>query len=255
MAAPSILEVQHRMTASANVHRNGLEASGFRGEVIQPDDSSYEAARRVWNGMIDRRPAIIARCAEVDDVVAALRFAQSHDLLVAVRGGGHNLAGYGTCDDGIVIDLSTMQSIRVEPGNRLARAEGGATWGQLDRATQRFGLATPSGVVSTTGIAGLTLGGGYGWLSRRLGATVDNLVSAELVSADGQLVKASVDENPDLFWGLRGAGAGLGIVTSFEYRLHPVGPTIYGVSSSTQSSRRSRCWASAESGCLKPATS
>ena len=216
------------MSASANVHRNGLEASGFRGEVIQPDDSSYEAARRVWNGMIDRRPAIIARCAEVDDVVAALRFAQSHDLLVAVRGGGHNLAGYGTCDGGIVIDLSTMQSIRVDPGHLLARAEGGATWGQLDRATQRFGLATPSGVVSTTGIAGLTLGGGYGWLSRCLGATVDNLVSAELVSADGRLLKASVDENPDLFWGLRGAGAGLGIVTSFEYRLHPVGPTIYG---------------------------
>jgi len=202
--------------------------AGLRGEVILPDDEGYETARRVWNGLIDRRPALIARCAGAADVLDAVRFAHANDLVVAVRGGGHNLGGFGTCDGGIVIDLSLMKGIRVDPRSRVVRAEGGVKWGELDHETQAFGLATTGGLVSTTGIAGLTLGGGSGWLSRKHGFSCDNLLSADVATADGRLLTASHDENDDLFWGLRGGGGNFGIVTSFEYRVHPVGPMILG---------------------------
>ncbi len=201
-------------------------ASQLGGEAILPGDPAYEAARRVWNGMIDRRPAVVARCRGVADVIACVRFAADHDLLLAVRGGGHNVAGFGTCDGGFVIDLSAMRGVRVDPGRHTVRAEGGATWAELDRETQTFGLAAPGGIVSTTGIAGLTLGGGQGWLRRTHGMTSDNLISADVVLADGSFVTASETENPDLFWALRGGGGNFGVVTSFEYRLHPVGPMV-----------------------------
>jgi FAD/FMN-containing dehydrogenase len=198
----------------------------IRGPVIGPADDGYDAARAIWNGAIDRRPACIARCTGVADVVAAVRFAREHDLLVAVRSGGHGVGGHAVCDGGLVIDLSPMKGIRVDPAARIARAEAGVLWGELDRETQLHGLATVGGIVTHTGIAGLTLGGGIGWLMRKHGATVDNLLSADLVTADGSLVTASADENPDLFWGIRGGGGNFGVVTSFEYRLHPVGPTV-----------------------------
>ena len=176
--------------------------------------------------MIDRRPALVARCRGVADVVACVRFAAAHDLLLAVRGGGHNVAGFGTCDGGLVLDLSAMRGVRVDPERRTVRAEGGATWGDLDRETQLFGLAAPGGIHSKTGIAGLTLGGGQGWLRRTHGMSCDNLVSADVVTADGRLLVASETENSDLFWALRGGGGNFGVVTSFEYRLHPVGPMV-----------------------------
>jgi FAD/FMN-containing dehydrogenase len=198
----------------------------MRGQVILPSHPEYDAARRVWNGMIDKYPALIARCTGVADVIAAVNFAREHDLLVAVRGGGHNVAGHGTCDGGLVIDLSAMKGIHVDPDMRIARAEGGVTWGELDRETQVFGLATPGGVVSTTGIAGLTLGGGLGWLRRKHGLTIDNLLSVNLVTARGEYLTASENENAELFWGLRGGGGNFGIVTSFEFRLHPVGTMV-----------------------------
>jgi FAD/FMN-containing dehydrogenase len=196
------------------------------GPVIGSGDEGYDAARRIWNGAIDRRPAAIVRCTGVADVVAAVRFARERDIQVAVRSGGHGVGGHALCDDGLVIDLSPMKGIRVDPAARTARAEAGVLWGELDRETQHFGLATVGGIVTHTGIAGLTLGGGIGWLMRKYGATVDNLVSADVVTAEGELVSASEEENPDLFWGIRGGGGNFGIVTSFEYRLHPVGPNV-----------------------------
>ncbi len=202
--------------------------NGVRGAVIGPADEDYETARKVHNGMIDKRPAVIARCTGVADVKAALQFGLDHRLSIAVRGGGHNVAGKAVCDDGIVIDLSGMKGMRVDPANRIARAQAGLTWGEFDRETQSFGLATTGGAVSTTGIAGLTLGGGIGWLQRMYGLTCDNLLSADVVTADGRFLVASPSENPDLFWGLRGGGGNFGIVTSFEYRLHPVGQVLAG---------------------------
>jgi FAD/FMN-containing dehydrogenase len=198
----------------------------IRGSVIAPDDECYDAARAIWNGAIDRRPACVARCTGVADVVAAVRFARERDLLVAVRSGGHGVGGHALCDDGLVIDLSPMKGIRVDPAARTARAEAGVLWGELDRETQLHGLATVGGIVTHTGIAGLTLGGGIGWLTRKHGATVDNLVSVDLVTAEGALLTASGDENPELFWAIRGGGGNFGVVTSFEYRLHPVGPSV-----------------------------
>ncbi len=198
----------------------------FTGDLIPPGDARYGTARQVWNGMVDRRPALIARCAQEGDVVAALRFARERGLPLAVRGGGHNVAGNAVCDDGIVVDLSAQKGIHVDPAMRTARAQPGVLLGELDRATQAFGLATPTGNVSMTGIAGLTLGGGLGWIARKHGPACDNLLSADLITADGDCVRASADEHPDLLWGLRGGGGNFGVVTSFEYRLHPVGPQV-----------------------------
>jgi FAD/FMN-containing dehydrogenase len=206
----------------------GRLRDALRGPVIEPGDEGYDAARAIWNGAIDRRPACVARCAGVSDVVAAVRYARERDLLVAVRSGGHGVGGHALCDGGLVIDLSPMRGIRVDPAARTARAEAGVLWGELDRETQLHGLATVGGIVTHTGIAGLTLGGGIGWLMRKHGATVDNLLSVDLVTAEGELLTASGDENPDLFWGVRGGGGNFGVVTSFEYRLHPVGPTVVG---------------------------
>ncbi|RMF78201.1 MAG: FAD-binding oxidoreductase [Chloroflexi bacterium] len=198
----------------------------MRGDVITPDDAGYDEARLIWNGMHDKRPALIARCTGVADVIDAVNFARNNNLLVAVRGGGHNVAGSASCDGGIMIDLSLMTGVHVNPVARTARAQGGATWGDVDRETQVFGLATAGGVVSTTGIAGLTLGGGLGWLRRKHGLSIDNLLSVDVVTAGGQFVTASEHENADLFWGIRGGGGNFGIVTSFEYQLHPVGPEV-----------------------------
>jgi FAD/FMN-containing dehydrogenase len=200
--------------------------AGVQGAVILPADPGYDAARAIWNGAIDRRPACIVRCTGVADVVSAVGFARDRDLLVAVRSGGHGVGGHAVCEGGLVIDLSPMKGIRVDPVRRTARAEAGVLWGELDRETQLHGLATVGGIVTHTGIAGLTLGGGIGWLMRKHGTTVDNLVSLDLVTADGEVLTASEDENPDLFWGVRGGGGNFGIVTSFEYRLHPVGPIV-----------------------------
>ena len=201
-------------------------AGSLQGELIRPGDSGYEAARKVWNGMIDRYPAAIVRVASVEDVVAAVKFAREQDLAISVRGGGHNVAGHATNDGGIVIDLSLMNQVEVDPVSGIVRAGGGATIGDLDQATQQHGLAVPMGVVSATGIAGLTLGGGYGWLRNKYGLSSDNLIGAEVVTADGRVLHAGEDENADLLWGLRGGGGNFGIVTTFEYRAHPVGPEV-----------------------------
>lgn len=200
----------------------------LRGELIRPGDVGYDEARKIWNGMIDKRPAMIALCTGAADVIKAVNFASTNKLLVAVRGGGHNVAGNAVCDGGIVIDLSRMKGIRIDPVRRTARAEPGLTWGEFDRETQAFGLALPGGIQSTTGIAGFTVGGGFGYLSRKYGLTVDNLLSADIVTADGRLLIASKTENSNLFWGIRGGGGNFGIVTSFEFGLHPVGPMILG---------------------------
>ena len=200
----------------------------LRGQLILPGGDGYNEARKTYNAMIDKRPGLIVRCAGVADVINSVNFARANDLPLAVRGGGHNIAGKSVCDGGIVIDLSSMSSVRVDPVNHRARAESGTTWGQLDCETQAFGLATTGGVVTTTGIAGLTLGGGLGWLMRKHGLSCDNLLSADIVTAEGKLLTANATQNPDLFWGLRGGGGNFGIVTSFEYQLHPVGPMILG---------------------------
>ncbi|WP_042885384.1 FAD-binding oxidoreductase [Cupriavidus necator] len=199
----------------------------FRGELIQPGDATYDQARKVYNGMIDKRPALIARCTDVADVIAAVNAARDGGLMLAVRGGAHNGAGLGTCDGGLVIDLSPMKGVFVNAKRRTLRVGGGCTWGDVDHAASPYGLATPSGFISTTGVGGLTLGGGIGYLSRAFGLTIDNLLSAEVVLADGRLVNASDDENADLFWALRGGGGNFGVVTSFEFKAHPVG-TVYG---------------------------
>ncbi|MFF4399708.1 FAD-binding oxidoreductase [Streptomyces sp. NPDC001480] len=204
-----------------------LEA-GLRGTVVRPDDTAYDEARAVWNGAHDKHPALIVRCAGTADVVRAVEFARSQDLRVAVRGGAHSIAGFSTVDDGIVIDLSPMKGALVDPRRRRAVAQGGLTWGEFDQETQAFGLAVTGGLVSSTGIAGFTLGGGVGWLLRRHGLASDNLTAAEVVTADGRVVRADEQEHPELFWALRGGGGNFGVVTSFEYELHPVGPQILG---------------------------
>ncbi len=200
--------------------------NNFKGKIVLAGDSSYENTRKIWNAMIDKHPAIIAQCANTADVVHGINFARNNGILLAVRGGGHNIAGSALCDDGIVVDLSQMKMASVEPDTRRVVIEGGATLADLDAATQAHGLATPLGINSTTGVAGLTLGGGFGWLSRKYGMTVDNLESAELVTAAGEVMHTSASEHPDLFWALQGGGGNFGVVTRFEFRLHPVGPDL-----------------------------
>jgi FAD/FMN-containing dehydrogenase len=202
-------------------------ASRLRGDLLRPGDASYEQARQLYNGMIDKRPALIARCVDVADVIGAVNFARENKLTLAVRGGGHNGAGLASCDGGLVIDLSRMKGIRVDPAARTARVEGGCTWGDVDHATHPFGLATPSGFISTTGVGGLTLGGGIGYLSRTHGLTIDNLLGVDMVLADGSFVTANAQEHADLFWAVRGGGGNFGVVTSFEFQLHPIS-TVYG---------------------------
>jgi len=211
----------------------------LRGQLLTPSDEGYEAARRVYNGMIDKRPGAIARCVNVADVIAAVRAAHEQDVLVAIRGGGHNAGGLGICDGGLVIDLSLMRSVRVKPKERTARAESGCTGGDLDHATHAFGMATPTGTIATTGVAGLTLGGGIGHLSRPYGLTIDNLLAVDMVLADGSFVTASAEENQDLYWAVRGGGGNFGVVTSFKFRLHPVkmvnaGPTFWSLDQTPQ---------------------
>ena len=201
----------------------------LRGELLRPGDPDYEDARKVYNRMIDKRPDLIARCAGVADVIAAVNFARSHRLLLAVRGAGHNVAGTSVCDGGLVIDLSRMKGIRVDPAARRVRAEPGVTWGELNHDLQAFGLAATGGFVSTTGISGLTVGGGLGWLVRKHGLALDNLLSADVVTADGRLLTVSSSENPDLFWAIRGGGGNFGIVTSFQFQAHPVGEVLAGL--------------------------
>ncbi|MEP9399278.1 FAD-binding oxidoreductase [Mesorhizobium sp. KR2-14] len=205
-----------------------LEAlpAGLRGSLLREDDDAYEEARVIWNAMIDRKPGLIVRCSGAADVMQAIRFARDNQLLVAVRGGGHNIAGSALCDGGLMIDLSPMKSVRVDVSAERAWVEPGATLADVDKETQAFGLAVPTGINSTTGIAGLTLGGGFGWLTRKYGLTCDSLLSADVVTANGELVRASATENPDLFWALRGGGGNFGIVTAFEFQLHKVGPEV-----------------------------
>ncbi len=204
-------------------------APALKGPIIQNGDEAYEKARRVYNAMIDRKPRLIVPCADIADVIHCVDFARKHKLPLAIRGGGHSAPGFGTCDDGLVIDLSRMKGIRIDPRNRTARIEGGCTWRDVDHATQIFGLATPGGIISTTGVGGLTTGGGFGYLTRRYGLACDNLLSADVVTADGKLRIASPSEHADLFWAIRGGGGNFGIVTSFEFRLHPVSTLYAGV--------------------------
>jgi FAD/FMN-containing dehydrogenase len=201
----------------------------LRGGHLLRGDDGYDAARKIYNAMIEHRPAIIARCAGAADVISAVNFARNNGVLVSVRGGGHNVSGNAVCDGGVMIDLSPMKSVRVDPQGKTVRAEAGVIWGEFDRETQAFGLATTGGLVSTTGIAGLTLGGGLGWLMGKYGLACDNLISVDVVTADGRLLTASKSRNEDLFWGLRGGGGNFGIATSFEFQLHPVGPMLGGI--------------------------
>jgi FAD/FMN-containing dehydrogenase len=208
--------------------RLGALRARFRGALLRPEEEGYDEARRIWNGAIDRRPALIARCAGADDVAEAVRYARDNDLAVAVRGGGHAVAGHAVCDGGLMIDLSLMKAVRIDGASRTARAAGGVLWGELDRATQAFGLATTGGIISHTGIGGLTLGGGLGHLMRKHGLTVDNLRSVDLVTADGERLHVDAESSSELFWGLRGGGGNFGVATAFEYNLHPVGPMVLG---------------------------
>jgi FAD/FMN-containing dehydrogenase len=212
-----------------NVSSNAIEELkvATRGQVLLPADPGFEEARHIWNAMIDRHPALIVRCAGVADVRRSVAFARDNGLPLAVRGGGHNIAGSAICDDGLVVDLSPMKSVHVDPTARRAYVEPGATLGDFDHEAQAFGLATPLGINSTTGVSGLTLGGGFGWLSRRFGMSIDNLISADVVAADGQLLHASADKHEDLFWAIRGGGGNFGVVTMFEFELHPVGPEVF----------------------------
>jgi UDP-N-acetylenolpyruvoylglucosamine reductase len=203
--------------------------SSIRGELVRPGDAGYDVARKIFNAMIDRHPAFIVRCAGIADVIAAVRFARSHDLLVAIRGAGHNIAGTSMCDGGLVIDLSRMKSVRIDPVAGTARVEGGVTWGELNHDLQAFGLAATGGFIGTTGVSGLTLGGGLGWLVRKHGLALDNLLSADVVTAEGELLVASPSQNEDLFWGVRGGGGNFGVVTSFEFRVHPAGTVLAGL--------------------------
>ena len=216
------------LSGKAKIASDGLGElrSALHGRLCLPGDEGYDEARTIWNAMIDRRPKAVARCADAADVARAVRFARDRGLDIAVRGGGHNIAGNAVCDDGLVIDLSPMRAVRIDVDRRTARVEAGATLADLDQAAQAYGLATPLGLNSTTGVAGLTLGGGFGWLSRKHGLTIDNLLAADLVTAAGETLRASGEENPDVFWGIRGGGGNLGVVTAFEYRLHPVGPEV-----------------------------
>jgi FAD/FMN-containing dehydrogenase len=229
----SIAEEETMSTPANAAGRQALDANTIQsfedqlnGEVIRPDDERYDEARAVWNGIIDRHPVLIVRCASAQDVVAAVNFARENDVPLSVRGGGHNVAGSSVCDGCLVVDLSLMKEVRVDPESKIVRAAGGATIGDLDRATQAHGLAAPMGVVTATGIAGLTLGGGYGWLRNKYGLSCDNLIAAEVVTAEGRIIRASRTENSDLLWGLRGGGGNFGIVTEFEYRVYAVGPEV-----------------------------
>lgn len=215
------------MTAVRSVAAAAVELGNtFRGQLLEPGNAGYEEARKVHNGLVDKRPALIAQCADATDVADAIRLTQRLGLEVAIRGGGHNVAGRATIDGGVMIDLAPMKQIRIEPKNRRARAQGGVTWGELNRETQRHGLAVTGGVVSSTGIAGLTLGGGLGWLMGKHGLALDNLISIELITAEGEAIRTSKDEKPDLFWAVRGGGGNFGVATGFEYQLHPVGPEV-----------------------------
>ena len=222
------VQVKTRSGGEAVVPQSAIESfsAALRGQLLLPGSAAYDAARTIWNAMIDRRPALISRCASAGDVVASVRFATAHQLLISVRGGGHNIAGNAVCDGGFMIDLSAMTTVDVDVAARTARVGPGATLADVDRATQAHALATPVGINSTTGVAGLTLGGGFGWLSRSLGLTIDNLISADVVTADGTLVTASAAKHQDLFWGIRGGGGNFGVVTSFQFRLYPIGPEV-----------------------------
>ena len=211
---------------ATTVDKTELDEAAFRGQVVSPGDDDYDVQRKIWNGSFDRRPAVIVRCAGVSDVIAALEYGRASELPIAVRSGGHSFPGYSVADDALLIDLSPMKGVRVDPEKRTARVQAGVLLGELDRETQAFGLAVPSGIVTHTGVAGLTLGGGIGWIMRKHGLSIDQLVSVDLVTAEGEFVTASADENADLFWGVRGGGGNFGIVTEFEFRCVPLGTQV-----------------------------